>query len=108
MKREPKALRDSDLFYDAPDEARALWAKGYRPTEARKVRPAMTVAYRVTDVFRFGAVGSVLFGRVERVQDDGRGTILVWHTGGCTDADELSEVWARPNDDPAYAHWEEA
>jgi hypothetical protein len=104
---EPAELRHSEMFLDAPDEARALWAKGYRPVKVETLRPAMTVAYRQTDVFRLENVGPVLFSRVERVRKTDDWTVIVDHTGGTTDCDEGSEVWAKANDDPQYDHWDD-
>jgi len=86
-------IADSDMYHDDLDLADALWADGFRPANAHTVRPGDTIAYATT---LFGAtVGSVAYGVVHTVREDGYTTVRIGHDGGETDADSCAEVWVR-------------
>ena len=93
--RQPKALTESELFYDSPASATDLWSKGFRPIHAEDIKPGDTVAYYETDVFGLETVGDARTARVIGVKNEGRGEVEVDHRGGVTWAAEWSECWVK-------------
>lgn len=84
---------DSELALDAPEQARALWDAGYRPTEAQHLVAGDFVAFFDADLMGDG-VGQHRTARVWRVGRDDLG-VVVDHEGGTTDADDCLEVWCK-------------
>lgn len=98
-RRVPVTLARSEAYAADPARATALWEQGFRPREARLLRPGMTVAFRRT---MFGAPldpAQVASGEVLQVEPLGDGTLQIVHMDGggdvVTEADEGDEVWAR-------------
>jgi hypothetical protein len=86
-------LEESDLFSQDPELAANLWAQGFRPQQACTLQPVQTVAYKTT---MFGLADGQpwkIADVLSVVTEDG--TTTVDHTGGQTEADECSEVWAK-------------
>jgi hypothetical protein len=87
-------LIHSDLYAIDPKVATELFERGYRPMEARNLQAGMAVVYFSTDVFGMGGVGAPCFATISEVSETEYGGIVVKHSGGITEADECSEVWA--------------
>ena len=86
-------LTESEAYHDDPEGARRLFERGFRPTEANRLKPGMLVCYRSSFDQEYGPVGETLIGDV---MDDEQGTITVSTLDrGNVEVDECAEVWAR-------------
>lgn len=90
----PAVVEDSELFDTHPDEARKLWADGFRPRHAHDLERKMEVMYRTTMFEMPTAEYGVTM--IEEVAETDYGSVMVstWDRG-LIEVDECSEVWAR-------------
>jgi hypothetical protein len=77
----------------AANQAETLWADGWRPIEARKLRVGDRVMARQT-MFGFGT-GSAFVATVLGIESPDDWTVIVDLTTGQADSDSESEVWMK-------------
>ena len=97
MSKYPKELTQSEAYAASRAEAIKLWERGFRPCEAHDLQQQDRVAYVKTDPFQFDRVGDLLFAAVHAVDlDPVARVVMVFHSGGSTEADWWDEVWRIP------------
>lgn len=95
LNRELRPLFETDLYAEDPKAATALWGDGFRPVEARDVKPGDEIAWFETDVFSLGGTGTPKISTVRRTEHVRHAAWVAISHDQRTETDECSPVWTR-------------